>query len=483
MSDSLKEKSIKGVSWSFVEQVLTRGVNFVIGIILARLLSPTDYGLVGMISVFIVVSQIFIDGGLASALIREKDASEVDYSTVFITNITLSIIFYFLLFFSAPVIANFYNQPLLQPLLRVVSLSLVIGALSSVHGTVITKRVDFKSKTLISILTAIISGAAGIFCAVKGFGVWALVAQTLTAAVVVTVVTILLAHWRPRAGFSKESFKRLFSFSSKILGSSLIHTLYENAYPLVIGKKFSARDVGLFSRGGQFPSVANQTLVSTFNRVAYPVLSQIQDDDRHLMRAYEKYIEVFCFLAFPILMGLCGCAKPLILLLLTDKWMDCIPMMQIFCFSFLPNGLVLINLNLLYVKGRSDLALRMEIIKKTIMFSVLLITMYFGLMAICYGLIVNAFIDLYFSSFYTKKILDYSLWQQLRSIFPYFLVSLVVLVESHFISYLIDSYLIAIIVSAVVCILSYWGISKLVKLSAYQEVIDGLKPFLSRFRR
>jgi len=475
MSEPLKQKTIKGISWSFVEQVLTRGVNFIIGIILARLLSPTDYGLVGMLSVFIAVSQIFIDGGLASALIREKDASEKDYSTVFIINLALSVFFYFILFFAAPLIASFYNQPLLRPLLRAISLTLVISALSSVHSTHLAKQVDFKSKTIISILTAVTSGAAGIYFAANGHGVWALVAQSLTGAIVATIVTIVLSHWYPTTGFSQESFKRLFSFSSKILASSLIHTIYENAYPLVIGKKFSARDVGIFTRSGQFPGVANQTLVSTFNRVAYPVLSQMQDDNRRLLQAYEKYIEAFCFLTFPILMGMCGCAKPLILLLLTDKWIECIPLMQIYCFSLLPNGLILINLNLLYVKGRSDLTLRMEIIKKIIMFSILIITMFFGLKAICYGLIVNAFIDLYFSSFYTKKILDYSLLQQLKSIFPYFLVSFVVLIESHFISFLIDSYLIAILVSIVVCALSYWGLSKLFKFYAYQEVMSIIK--------
>ena len=475
MAEDLKKKTITGVSWSFVEQILTRGVNFVIGIILARLLSPTDYGLVGMLGVFIAVSQIFIDGGLASALIREKDASEKDYSTVFFINLALSAFFYLILFFTAPLIADFYNQPLLRPLLRSISLTLIISALSSVHGTHLAKQVDFKSKTIISILTAITSGIAGIVFAAKGRGVWALVAQSLTGAIVATLVTIILSHWHPTTGFSKASFKRLFSFSSKILAASLIHTLYDNAYPLVIGKKYSAKDVGIFTRSGQFPGVANLTLVSTFNRVAYPVLSQIQDDDHHLLKAYEKYIEAFCFITFPILMGLCGCAKPLILLLLTDKWIECIPLMQIYCFSFLPNGLILINLNLLYVKGRSDLALRMEIIKKIIMFSVLMITMFFGLKAICYGLIINAFIDLYFSSFYTRKILDYSLLQQLKSIFPYFLISFVILIESHFISFIIGSYLTAILVSIVVCALSYWGLSKLFKLYAYQEVMDIIK--------
>ena len=481
MADDLKNKTVKGVSWSFVEQILTRGANFVIGIILARLLTPTDYGLVGMISVFIAVSQIFIDGGLTTALIREKDASDADFSTAYFVNFTLSVVFYFILFFSAPIIADFYEQPLLKPLLRVVSLTLVISALSSVHNTLLSKRVDFKSKTIISIATSLSSGAAGIFCAAKGFGVWALVAQSIAGASIATVLTITFAHWFPKHFFSKDSFKRLFAFSSKILAASLIHTIYDNAYPLVIGKKFSAKDVGIFTRGGQFPQVANSTLVSTFNRVAFPILSEVQDDDVRLLNAYEKYIQVFCFLAFPILMGICGCAKPLTLLLLTDKWIECVPFVQIYCFSFLPNGLIQINLNLLYVKGRSDLALRMEIIKKIIMFSVLLITMFFGLRAIGYGLVLNAMIDLYFSSFYTKKILDYGLWQQIKAIIPYFLVSLIILAESLLFSYLIDSHIISILVSLLVCVISYFALSKFLDLSAYQEVSGIISPKIKGF--
>ena len=293
MAESLKDKSIKGISWSFAEQILTRGVNFVVGIILARLLSPTDYGLIGMLAVFLAISQLFIDGGLASALIREKDASENDYSTVFIINVTLSIVFYFILFFTSPAIARFYGQPMLESLLRVMALSFVIGAVTSVHGTLLTKRVDFKTKSIISFLASIVSGSIGIFCAFKGLGPWALVAQTLSSALTVTLLTLVIVHWLPRLVFSMESFKRLFSYSSKLLGASLIGTIYYNAYPMVIGKKFSAGDVGLFSRAGQFPNVVNDTFISTFNRVAFPVLSRIQDDDRRLLEVFEKYVQVF----------------------------------------------------------------------------------------------------------------------------------------------------------------------------------------------
>ena len=311
---------------------------------------------------------MFIDGGLTSALIRTKNPSDKDFSTVYIINLTLSVVFYFLLFFCAPVVADFYDQPLLKPLMRVVSLILIIGSVASVHGTLLTIRVDFKTKSYISIISAVVSGTVGIVCAYKGMGVWALVAQSIASASAITLLTLLFVRWMPRLVFSKESFKRLFSYSSKLLAASCISTIYDNAYPLVIGKKFTAADVGQYTRAGQFPGIANDTIVGALNRVAFPILSQVQDDNERLLRVYEKYIQLACFVIFPVLMILCGCARPLVAFLLTDKWLACVPLMQIICFSKLLNGVTVINLNLLYVKGRSDLVLRLEFIKKSIAF-------------------------------------------------------------------------------------------------------------------
>lgn len=469
MADDLKKKTVTGVSWSFVEQILTRGVNFVIGIILARLLSPTDYGLVGMLAIFLAISQLFIDGGLASALIRQKNPSDEDFSTVYIVNMTLSVVFYFLLFFTAPLIASFYNQPLLKPILRVLSLTLVIGSAASIHGVLLTIRIDFRTKSLISFLAAILSGSVGIVFALKGFGPWALVAQSLSSAVVVALLTLALVHWMPRLVFSRKSFHNLFSYSSKVLATSLIGTIYYNAYPMVIGKKFTAGDVGLFSRAGQFPNVVNDTFNSAFNRVSYPVLSRVQDDDQRLIEVFEKYIKVFCFCTFPFLMGLCGCSRPLVSLLLTDKWLDCVPLMQLLCFSLLPNGVILFNLNILQVKGRSDIMLRVEVIKKLIMFSIMFLSMFFGLKAMCCSIILNSCIDFCFCAYYTNKVLDYTIVQQIKAILPYLLTSLVVLVESYFICRFIQDNWLSLVMSLVVCSISYVLLSKVFHLYAFQE--------------
>lgn len=479
-SESLKQKTVKGVTWTFTEQVLTRGVNFLIGIILARLLSPTDYGLVGILGVFLTISQTLINGGLTSALIQTKNPSEKDFSTVYIVNLVLSFVFYGILFVLAPAIAKFYDQPLLKHLLRVISMILIIGALSSVHGTKLSIRLDFKTKTYISLIASVFSGVVGIVCAYKSMGVWALAAQNIASSIAITILSLLFLRWIPRLEFSKESFKRLFGFSSKILASCLIHDIYSGSYSLVIGKRFSATDLGQFSRAGQFPGIANGTIMGALDKVAYPVLSKVQDDDTLLIRVYDKYIQVSCFIIFPILLGICGCARPMVSLLLTDKWLPCVPFMQILCFSFLTECITKINLNLLFVKGRSDFVLRLEIIKKIIAFSILFISMFFSLKVMCYGQVLNAFIALYLNTHYTKKILGYSFGKQVKSVYPYFLISLIVLAEALCFSTLIQSNWISLGVSVTVGGITYFLLSKLFGLYAEQEFEGYIKQFLCR---
>ena len=482
MPDTLRQKTILGVAWSFAEQFLTRGVNFIIGIILARLLSPTEYGLVGMLGIFIAVSQLFIDGGLASALIRTKNPSEKDFSTVYIINMGLSVVFFFLMFFSAPLIADFYHQPLLKPLARAISLVFIIGSLSSIQGVLLSIRVDFKTKTIISFLTALISGTVGILCAYKGLRVWALVAQTLTASLASTVLTLAFVRWFPRLVFSIESFKRLFSYSSKLLAASLISVIYDNAYPMIIGKRFSAADVGEYSRAGQFPGVANGTIIGALNRVAFPVLSQIQDDDERLIRVYEQYIQFTCFLVFPVLLGLCGCARPLVALLLKEQWIGCVPYMQILCFGLLSNGITLINLNLLYVKGRSDLVLRLEVFKKSIAFAILFISMFFNIKVMCYGQVLYSLIALYLNTIQTKRILDYGFVNQMKVIFPYLAIAGVILAESLLCSHFIGDNWLSLGASLVICPITYYLIHRKAHLYAFDEAKRMVSAHLNKKR-
>ena len=444
------------------------------------MLDTADYGLIGMMGMFIAISQIFIDGGFANALIQAKELTEKDLSTVYVINISTSAVFYIVLFLGAPLIAVFYHQPILESLIRYYALILVIGALASVHGVILTRNVDFKTKSYISTGSAVFSGIIALICAYSGMGVWALVVQSLAAVSLNTILTFLFVRWWPKLVFSATSFKKLFSFGSNLLLATIISTIYSNIYPLIIGRKFSASSTGLFSRASQFPELCSTTVGGVLNRVAFPVLSRIQDDDERLLGVYEKYIQLSCFITFPLVLGLCGCARPLVHLLLTDKWIECVPLMQIMCFAVLFDGLILINLNLLYVKGRSDLVLKLELIKKSIAFAILFVTAFFGLKVLCYGKVLYSLIALYLNTYYTKKLLNYSLWDQLKTIFPYLLVSLVILGESWGICLLCNNSLMALGLSLLICSLTYFFLARKSNLLAYHEAME---LFSSKFMR
>lgn len=475
MPDNLKQKTVTGVFWSFSEQILARGINFIIGIILARLLTPEDYGLVGMLGIFIGLSTVFIDGGFASALIQCQNRTEKDLSTVHIINVGMSILIYCILFLCAPLIARFYQQPLLVKITRILSASLIIGAFASVSSTQLTIRIDFRTKTYISLIKSIITGAVAITCAYCGMGVWSLVVQGLTAATLSSLITISFVRWFPKTGFSIQSFKKLFSYGSKLLASSLISNIYDNIYPLVLGKTASPAVVGQYSKAGHFPLLASGTITGMMNRVAFPVLSQIQDDNQRLLGVYEKYIQISGFLVFPALMGLCGCARPLILILLTEKWAACIPLMQILCFASLFTGITAINLNLLYVKGRSDLVLRLEFIKKIIAFSIVIGTSFFGVTIMCLGQVAYGFIALSLNTIYTKKILGYGLWRQLKTLAPYLFAALIILAEALTICHFIANNALALGISVTVCALTYLALHALMKTYAFAEAKDWMK--------
>ena len=480
MAEDLKKKTIKGVTWSFVEQFLSKGIGFVIGVILARLLTPEDYGLVGMLGLFLGLSSVFIDGGLASALIQCQNRTEKDYSTVFYINMAMSISLYILLFLFAPLIAKFYEQPLLTKITRILSLSLIIGALSSVSGTMLTIKVDFKTITYISIIKSTLTGIITIVCAYLGMGVWALVIQGLMTALLSSLVTIAFVRWFPKTGFSKESFHKLFSYGSKLLLARIISNVYENIYSFVIGKRVSPAAVGQYTRAGQYPGLGCGLIIGMINRVAFPILSRIQDDNERLLRVYDKYIQISSFLIFPVAMGICGCARPLVILLLTEKWKECIPLMQILCFSSMLVGITMINLNLLYVKGRSDLVLKLEIIKKSIAFTIVFITAFFSVKIMCYGQVLYAVIAVVLNTMYTKKLLNYGLWKQIKTILPYFIISLVIMGEGLLICHFIANDWVALSLSVAVCAVTYFAAHALIKSYAFTEAKTYLLSILHR---
>lgn len=480
MGDELKNKATQGVFWSAVERYSLQVVQFLLKLVIARILIPDDYGLIGMIAIFMAVSQIFIDGGFSNALIQKKERSEADYNTVFYINFGISVLIYLILFFCAPLIAAFYEQPLLTPITRVYSINLVINSLVAVNKVKLTVDVDFKTLSIISLGAAIISGIAGIGCAYYGMGVWALVVQQLLNSFLNVLLSFYYVKWRPKLMFSMASFHSLFNFGSKLLIASLIHALYENLYNLFIGKKFTSATLGLFTRAQDFTNFAGSNVSAILKRVSFPVLSRIQDDDEHLMSVYKKYIKTATWATFPMLLGLCGIAKPMVLVLLTEKWIGCVPYLQILCFAMLWDCVTQVNLNLLYVKGHSDWVLRLEIIKKSIAFTILFASLGFGMYVICLGKAVYSVIALYLNTYYTKKLFNYGFWKQMKDLLPQLLLSLLMLGCCLVTSYLIPNALIGLISSILVGLVVYLGGSHLLKLYGYTEFCQIIKSRIHR---
>lgn len=319
MSDDLKRETAKGVVWSGIDKIANGGIQFLANIVLARLLTPKDFGLLAIIAIFIQISQTIIDSGFSNALIQKKDRSQTDYSTVLFFNLVMSICFYVILFFCAPLIAGFFENDKLISLTRVVGLNLIIGALVSVHKTRLTIQLRFKIQAVISLISSFVSAIVAIWMAYKGYGVWSLVALTITGITLQMVLIYIMIKWKPSLLFSKTAFKSLFSYSSKLLGASLIHLLYRNIYPIIIGKKFSPVELGYFNRADTFAMYPPYMIGSVISRVAFPIFSRIQDDNARLRNAYSKYIVFASLIIFPILIGLLVLAQPLTLFILKEK--------------------------------------------------------------------------------------------------------------------------------------------------------------------
>ena len=455
MTVNLKEQAFRGTFWSVIERFSLQGVQFIIGVIMARLLSPHDYGVIGMIAVFMSISQVFIDGGFTSALIQKKELSDEDFSTVFYINMGASFLCYGILFVIAPYISSFYNQPILTSLTRIYGLNLIINSLVAVNKTKLVIALDFKTQSKISFISATISGGIGILSAYWGLSVWALVVQILSNSFFNLCLSFYFVRWFPHQTFSYKSFRNLFSFGSKLLVASLISSVYSNLYSIVIGKKFTSDKLGYYTRANQFAQLVSVNIASVLSRVSFPLLSQIQDDDSRLVHVYSKYIRMSAFLVFPIVLGIGGIAKPLIQFLLSDTWIDAAYLLQILVFAYLWDCIVDVNLSLLKVKGRTDLLLRLEIIKKSIAASILCVTLFFNLTIICWGMVVYSCVSFYLNTLYTKKILNYSFKQQFVEILPYLLCALVVYCQGYFICELVSSPCLSIVISFVVCSISY----------------------------
>ena len=423
---SLKQKTISGLLWSFIDSFASQGVQFIVGVILARLLSPREFGLIGMLTIFIAVSQSFIDSGFTSALIRRKNCTQDDYATVFYFNIIVSLVLYLLLFLLSGAISSFFNEPQLKSLIQVLGIGLIFNSLAIIQRTILTKELNFKLQMRVSVFSSLGSGILAVFMAFQGFGVWSLVALTLSRFGFTSFFLWVWSKWKPIWVFSRKSFNELFSFGSKLLVSGLIDTIYRNVYNLIIGKYFSAVELGFYSQADQFQSLPSQNLNGIITRVSYPVLSSIQNDNSQLRSAYKKLIKSTMLITFVLMLGLCAVAKPLILTLIGEKWLPAVIYLQLLCFVGMFYPLHALNLNMLQVQGRSDLFLRLEIIKKIIAIPAIVIGIFFGIKIMILGMLVNTLIAYYLNSFWSGKLIGYSFSEQVKDILPGFLLALTV---------------------------------------------------------
>lgn len=467
---SLTDKTIKGVGWNSIDRLANYGIGFIVGIVLARLLSPEEYGLIGIITIFVTIFNIILDSGLSTALIRKNGVTDKDYSTVFYTNLILSFGLTSLLFFSASYISDFFKRPELVPYIQVMSFILVINALSITQQARLTKRIDFKTQTKISLISHTISGAIGIIMAYLGFGVWALVAQQMSSRLLITLLLWIFNKWIPKLCFSWNSFKELFGFSWKLLVAQIINSITGQIYKAVVGKVYSPGTLGQYTRAGQYGSLVSSGIGDVVLKVSLPVMSTIQDDDERLLRAFRSIIKIVMLVTSILLIGMASSAKSLIFVLIGEQWLPCVPMMQILCFSLMLYPLHSLNINMLTVQGRSDIQLVLQIIKVILSIGPILLGIYVGVYWMIFGTVITGWLCLFLNAYYSGKKFGYTWWMQLRDITPSLIIAIIMAIPVYCISYIpISPYIllpIQIIVGACVAI----GLCELFKRDEYVQL-------------
>lgn len=436
MSESLKAKTVRGTVWSAVDNVANQGITFLVGLVLARLLSPHEYGLIGYILIIVAILNSIVDSGFSNALIRKKDAKEIDYNTTFIFNLVLSVGMVLIMFISAPWISRFLKEPQLIPLIRVMSAIIVINAVAIIQRTTLVKRIDFKTQTKVSLISSVVSGVIGISMALYGMGVWSLVGQQLSRQLLNTVFLWVFNRWLPKWQFSWTSFRELFNFGWKLMVSGLIDVTWKEIYQLVIGKCYSTATLGQYTRGKQFSDIFSSNMTAIVQRVSYPVLSSVQDDRIRLKEGYRKIIKMSMFISFTCLFGLGATAKPLITVFIGPQWQEAAEYLQIIVFAASLYPLHAINLNMLQVQGRSDLFLKLEIIKKIIGTGPIFLGIFIGIKWMLWGSLITGFFSYYLNSYYSGTMLNYCIWQQIKDILPSFGIAMVMMLCVYAVSFI-----------------------------------------------
>lgn len=480
-NDQINRKSVlSNLFWRFSERTAAQGVSFVVSIVLARMLTPEDYGLVGLITVFISIATVFVSSGFGSALIQKENVTQTDYSSVFFFSIVMGVVMYVSLFFTAPVIANFYKEPSLISIIRVLALSLIIGGINSVQQAYVSRTMQFKRFFYSTIIGTAISAIIGIYMAYRGAGVWALVAQTLSNQIIDTCILWFTVKWRPTLEFSMSEMKKMFKYGWKLLFSTLIDTVYNNLYSLVIGKFYSAKDLGYYNRGRNIPNIVITNINGSIQSVMFPAFSNCQGDKVKLKSMVRRSIVTSTYIIMPAMIGLAAVAEPLTVLLLTEKWLPSVPFMQFSCFILAFWPIHTTNLQAINAVGRSDIFLKLEIIKKIIGFSIMIISIPYGLYTMMVGSCFSAIISSFLNASPNKKLLNYGYREQIKDILPAMLLSLfmggIVLIWTLF-----DLNKIAVLIFQIITGMTiYIGGSKLFKLESYNYIVEMVKSIKNR---
>lgn len=469
----MKNKTIKGLIWTFSDLILNQGLQFIIQVVLARLLLPEEFGLIGMITIFIAISNSIVDSGFSNALIREDKVTQEDYSTVFYFNLATAIILYLILYISSPSIGHFFSEPKLSSILRVLAITLIINSFGLIQKTILTRQLEFKLQMVINMIASIGSGISAIILAYLGFGIWSLVFRTIILQGLQAVLLCIVNRWSPSFVFSYKSFKKLFGFGWKLLVSGLINTIYNNLYYVIIGKIYSPTDLGYYTNAQKLRDVASNSISTAVQTVTYPVLSNMQSEEEKLRFSYRKMIRSAVYITFPVMVGLLIIAKPLITLLFGVNWINSIAYFQILCIAGMLYPLHALNLNILQVKGRSDLFLRLEIVKKgvSVILIVIAILMRFTIDGIIWVMVLNSVICFFINSYYSKSIIGYSTFQQLKDISKIFIITIgmgIIAYTPKFFN--IDNKFMLLVVQVLFGCISYIILSKIFKLEEFKMI-------------
>ena len=481
--EDTKQKVMSNFIWRFAERCGAQIVAFIVSVVLARILEPEYYGTVALITVITSILQVFVDSGLGNALIQKKDADDMDFSTVFFTNIFFCVFLYIVLFASSPLIAKFYNNVELVPYIRVLGITILVSGVKNVQQAYVSKKLIFKKFFWATLVGTLIAAGIGIIMALNDFGVWAIIAQQIVNVSIDTLMLWITVNWRPKLVFSFRRLKELFSYGWKLLISSLMSTIYGDIRQLVIGKRYSSSDLAYYNRASQFPNLIVTNVNTSIDSVLLPTMSQHQDDKEKVKTMTRRAIKISVFIMSPLLMGLAFCSNNVISIILTDKWLPCVPFMVILCVTFMFQPIHTANLNAIKAMGRSDLFLKLEIVKKVVGISLLLITMNISVMAMAYSLLVSSVFDQIINSWPNKKLLNYSYLQQLKDIAPSILLAVGMGAIVYCWNFAGLGTVVTLILQVLTGVVVYIAGAKLFKNDSFEYVLETVKGLVKRKKK